>query len=153
MTDTFDPAECDTDTINELLREEEAAVEAYTRAAREIADEEVIAELQKIRDAHSRAVRELRDQLSEYREAQFALLAPAPPLPAAGGNSGEPHANLSALAAAEEERIRVYERALANPALHPSCRALVRTKVLTPCQKHAEELRALASGPGAPAAS
>ena len=61
-----EPHGCDTEALNALLRAEMSAVETYTQVLGKFDDQLVIADLQKIRDAHSRAVRRLREQLVRF---------------------------------------------------------------------------------------
>ena len=61
-----DPLACDTHALNALLRGEMAAVETYTLVLGTSDDQEMITDLQKIRDEHSRAVRLLRDHVVRF---------------------------------------------------------------------------------------
>src|SRR5215204_3604079 len=62
---THDKRACDTDALNCLLRCELSARETYTLAVAKLDDNELIAELQKIREEHGRAVRTLLDHVVE----------------------------------------------------------------------------------------
>lgn len=134
MTTEEQPFAGDLAAIHILLRDELAAVEVYTRLAIELADETVVAGLQKIRDGHSRAVRELRDcavELVAVLPEQAGVTTPGIPAPIP---------SLAVLRDAEQARVRAYEAALTSEAIPPSCHALIHTHLLPASRRHVEEL-------------
>jgi len=150
MTTTMhDPLTCDTTALNALLRGEMAAVETYTQALGLCGDDEMIADLQKIRAEHSRAVRVLRDQI-----VQFGGLPTESPGPWSGFASTVagfakvigPATALAALRQGEEHGISGYEAALENEDINPECHQIIRTELLAAGQKHVEELNRLLGG-------
>jgi hypothetical protein len=148
MSGTDDFRLCDTDALNALLRDEAAAVEAYTRALGHFSDPFVVADLQKIRDDHSRAVRELRDHVVQFGgepATDAGCWGAAAPTAAAAKAIG-PAAVLAALRQGEECAAIEYEGALGNDDLHPDCRRTIRAALLTACSRHAEELDRLLGG-------
>lgn len=145
---TFDPRNCDTDTLNALLRAEMGAVDAYTRALGNFDDERVIADLQKIRDEHARAVRELRDEVVRFGGKPAVSAGPWPAFVSNRTDArviGQATA-LTALREGEEHGMSEYEAALANDDVHPECQSAIRTHLLAACQKHIEELNRLLDG-------
>jgi hypothetical protein len=127
----------DLSAVHVLLRDELAAVEVYTRLAVELADEAVVAGLQKIRDGHRRAVRELRDcavELVAVLPEQVGVTAPGIPAPTP---------SLVVLRDAEQARIRTYEAAVTDDAIPPNCHALIHTHLLPASRRHVEALTRL----------
>lgn len=144
-TRSYEPRTHDTAALNALLRGEMAAVDTYTQAMGLFDDERLIADLQKIRDEHSRAVRELRDQVVRFGGAPAARPGPW------GGSTGAakalgPAAALAALRAGEEQKATEYEAALENDDVHPDCQRVIRSDLLAACHRHAEELDRLLGG-------
>jgi len=144
-----EPRECDTDTLNSLLRGEMAAVETYTQAMGKFDDLTVIADLQKIRDEHSRAVRVLRDHVVEFGGHPAESTGPWGAFTAAVTTSAKaigPATVLAALRQGEEYGISEYETALENEHIHPECQRAIRTDLLSACRRHIDELNRLLGG-------
>jgi hypothetical protein len=131
------------DALNALLRAEIAAVETYTLALKKFDDEEAIAELQKIRDEHSRAVRQLRDQVigSGGRPAEFAGACGT--FDTSDGKVIGPVTALTTLRYGEESEIGEYEAVLENDEVRADCQRMIRTDLLPACRRHVEELNRL----------
>jgi hypothetical protein len=144
-----EPRDCDTEALNSLLRGELSAVEAYTQSLGKFDDLMVIADLQKIRDEHSRAVRVLRDQIIHFggqpSESAGAWGAFTSAVTGAAKAVG-PATVLAALRQGEEHGISEYEAALENEHIHPDCQRAIRTDLLLACRKHVEELNRLLGG-------
>src|SRR5438128_558976 len=121
MNATIDePRRCDTDALNALLRGELSAVETYTRALGQFDDPLVIADLQKVRDEHSRAVRELRDLVVRFGGHPAESGGPRGTFVTTGttGKAISPATVLAALRQGEEHGISEYEAALENEQIH-----------------------------------
>jgi hypothetical protein len=151
MTTIGDLSVCDLDALNSLLRGEMAAVDTYTRAMDKFDDLEVIADLQKIRDEHSRAVRELRDLVIECgcrpadqtgASGAFAVATTA------AANAAGPATVLLALRRAEEHGSSEYGAALENVHMPPEALRVFGSDLLPACHKHIEELDRLLGGMG-----
>jgi len=142
------PRGCDTDALNTLLRIEIAAVETYNRAVAAVADELVIADLQKIRDEHSRAVRELRDRVVWFAGQPAEGAKPWDEFASVvrGVQVVAPARALAALRVGEEHGIGEYEAALENTDIHADCHRLIRTDILPVCRRHVEDLNRLLGG-------
>jgi len=138
-----------TEALNALLRGELSAVETYTHAMGTFDDEFVIADLQKIRDEHSRAVRELRDQVIRFggnpphHSEPWGEFASAV---ADGAHVTGPATALAALRLGEEHGASEYETALENADVPPDCQRMIRMDLLSACRKHVEELNRLLGG-------
>jgi len=146
---THDPHACDTDALNALLRGEMSAVETYTQAMGKFDDHLVIADLQKIRDEHSRAVRELRDHVVRFSGKPAESPGPWGAFTAAVTATAKavgPATVLAALRQGEEHAVGEYEAALENADIHPDCLRLIRADLLSACGKHIEELNRLLGG-------
>ena len=149
MNATSGEHECDTEAINLLLRGEMSAVDTYTQALEKFDDQLVIADLQKIRDEHSKAVRELRDHVIQFggRPAE-----PAGPwgtftsAVTAAAKAVGPATVLAALRQGEEHSVLEYEAALENEHIHPNCQRTIRTDLLSAGRKHIDELDRLLGG-------
>ena len=138
-----------TDAINSLLRGEMSAVETYTQAMSKFDDETAIADLQKIRDEHSRAVRLLRDHVVGFGAHPVEGSEPWGAFSAAvtgGAKAVGPAAALAALRQGEEHGINEYVSALENEGIHPDCQRMIRADLLPACRKHVEELNRLLGG-------
>ena len=150
MNATIDhPHGCDTDAINVLLRGEMSAVETYTNALGKFDDQLVIADLQKVRDEHSRAVRELRDHVLQFGGRPAESTGPWGTFTAAVTTAAKaigPATVLAALRQGEEHGISEYESALENEHIHPDCHRMIRVDLLPACRKHVEELNRLLGG-------
>jgi len=147
-TTLTDEQTSDTETLNALLRSEMSAVETYTEAMGKFNDQLVIADLQKIRDEHSRAVRELRDHVvrsggrpSDGPKAWGVFIS------AIGGEKSavSPATVLAALRQGEECSMSEYEAALEKE-MHPDCQRMIRTDLIMACRNHVEELNRLLGG-------
>ena len=148
-TTMHDPLTCDTHALNALLRGEMAAVETYTQVLGTSDDQEMIADLQKIRDEHSRAVRLLRDHVVRFGGNPVESPGPWSAFAAVvtGATKGiGPCTALAALRQGEEHGISEYESALENEGINPECHQLMRTDLLPACRKHVEELNSLLGG-------
>src|SRR5205809_2284422 len=111
---SYEPRARDTAALNALLRGEMAAVDTYTQAMGLFDDERLIADLQKIRDEHRRAVRELRDQVVRAGGTPVGL-GPSPSAGPRGATKAVgPAAALAALREGEERAATEYEAALEN---------------------------------------
>jgi hypothetical protein len=149
-TATDEPTPCDTDALNCLLQGELSAVETYTQALGKFDDQELIADLQKIRDDHSRAVRELRDHVIAFGK----LPADSSPGPwgaftaavTATTKAVGPATVLAALRQGEEHGRNTYTDALENDDIRPECHHTIRASLLTACNRHVEELNQLLGG-------
>ena len=142
-TATHEPHTCDTAALNLLPRREMSAVETYTHAMGQFDDPALIADLQKIRDEHSRAVRELRDHVVTFGGVPArgtgvwgTFTAAAAPTAKAIG----PATVIAALRQGEEQGIGAYEDALTNEMIHPDCHRNIRSDLLPDPHKHVEEL-------------
>lgn len=141
--------ECDTDALNLLLRGELSAVETYTQAMSKFEDQQVIANLQRIREEHTRAVQEWRERVVHFggtpSESSGAWGTFASAVTGTAKVIG-PGIVLAALKQGEEHGIGQYESALENPDIHPDCQQLIRTDLLPACRKHVVELDRLIGG-------
>lgn len=148
-TATHNPDTCDTGALNSLLRGEMSAVETYTQAMSKFDDQALIADLQKIRDEHSRAVRELRDRVVAFAgtpASDAGVWGAFTAAVTATAKALGPATVLAALRQGEEHGIAAYEDALGNDDIHPDCQRLIRGDLLPSCHKHVEELNNLLGG-------
>lgn len=144
-----EPRGCDTEALNALVRGELSAVETYTRALGAFDDPLVIADLQKVRDEHSKAVRELRDRVIQFGGQPAEAGDPWGPFAATGGAKAlGPATVLAALRQGEELGASEYEAALENEHIHPECLRLIRADLLTARRRHIDELNRLLGGSG-----
>lgn len=140
---------CDTDALNALLRGEMGAVDTYTHALGHFADPHVIADLQKIRDEHSKAVRELRDHVIQFggqpsdRAEQWGTATAAV---ATAAKAVGPAAVLASLRHGEEDAATEYAATLENDGIPPECHRMIRADLLPACRRHVEELDRLLGG-------
>lgn len=144
-----EPTTCDPESVNALLRGEQSAVETYTQAMGKFEDQELIADLQKIRDEHSRAVRVLRDQvigLGGVPSEGTGLWGTFAALVTGTAKVIGPATALAALRQGEEHGVSEYESALENEQVHSECHRLIRTDLLPACRRHVEELNRLVGG-------
>lgn len=150
MNATIDqPNGCDTDALNALLRGELSAVETYTRAMSTFDDLELIADLQQIRDEHSRAVRELRDRVVAFGGTPADSSGVWGAFTAAVGDGAEAVGAATVLAAlrqGEEYGATEYEAALENDGIHLECQRAIRADLLPAARRHVEELNRLLGG-------
>jgi len=139
-------AACDTEALNALLRGELAAVETYDQAMDKFEDQHVLADLQKIREEHARAVMQLRDKVTHFGgkpPAGSGLWAAFAAVVTAKGKPPGPATALSALRQGEEYGVNQYEDALKNEHVNPECKEMIRVDLLPNCRKHIEELNRL----------
>ena len=150
MNATIDePRGCDTDALNLLLRGEMSAVETYTQALGKFDDLLVIADLQKIRDEHSKAVRELRDHVIQFGGRPAEPTGPWGTFTSAVTATAKavgPATVLAALRQGEEHGISEYTSALENEHIRPECQRTIRADLLTASRKHIDELDRLLGG-------
>jgi len=138
-----------TEMLNALLRGEIAAVETYTQALAKFDDELVIADLQKIRDEHRRAVRELRDQVVQRGGNPLEGAEPWGEFVSATAGNGHPAGPATALAAlrlGEEHEVSEYESALESTDVPLESQRTIRVDLLAACRRHIEELDRLLGG-------
>jgi len=141
--------ECDIDALNLLLRGEMAAVETYTQALGKFDDLNVIADLQKIRDEHSKAVRELRDLVVEFGGRPAESTGPWGTFTTAVTTTAKAIGSATVLAAliqGEEYGISEYDAALENEHIPSDCQRAIRTDLLPAGRKHIDELNRLLGG-------
>jgi len=139
-------SETDLDALNALLRGEIAAVETYTQAIRKFENEQVIAELQAVRDEHSRAVRILRDQIAWFGGTPAHHSGVWGTVAAVVTGTAKvlgPATVLAALRQGEEHGLAKYDDALANENVHPDSLLVIRTELLPACAVHVSRLDAL----------
>ena len=142
-----DPRACDTAALNALLRGEMAAVDTYTQAMGLFDDDRLIADLQKIRDEHGRAVRELRDQVVRFGGTPAASPgAWGSATPTGAAKALGPATALAALREGEERTATEYAAALENDDIHADCQRAIRTDMLPACRRHVEDLNRLLGG-------
>jgi len=142
-------ATCDTDVLNMLLRGEMSAVETYDQAMGKLEDQHVLADLQKIREEHARAVHVLRDKVSRYGAEPTESTGPWGAVAAAiTGTTGAigPATALSALRQGEEHGVNEYEDALKNEDVNPECKEAIRVELLPRLRQHVDELNRLMGG-------
>lgn len=139
--------QCDTVALDTLLGCEMTAVETYTRALGQFDDEYVIADLQKIRDEHNRAVRELRDHMIQFggEPSDRADRGVADPVAGSAKAIGAA-AVLAALRQMEEHNVTEYEAALESDGIHPDCQRAIRVDLLAAGRRHIDELNRLLGG-------
>jgi len=148
MNATHDERGHATDALNCLLRCERSAVETYNLAVARLDDPLVIAELQKIREEHGRAVRTLLDKVVEVggHPASAAEVWDAFASVVADARVIAPTTALAALRQGEERVLAEYESALENEDVHPDCRRLILTGLLPTGRRHVDELNRLLGG-------
>jgi hypothetical protein len=140
----------DAEAVNALLRNELAAVEVYTQALALFGDDALIAELQRIRAEHRRAVCHLRDHLVDLgtRPADGGGVWGAFGSESAGAKAHGPATVLAMLRQGEENGITEYEAVLEGAELHPDCLRAIQADLLPACRRHVEELNRLLGGSG-----
>jgi hypothetical protein len=137
------------ESLNALLGNELAAVEAYDRAMACVEDQQVLADLEKIRDAHALAAELLRGQVLDRGARPAAGASPWGTVAAAvGGTTGAISLStaLWALCQGEEHAINEYENALEHDGLSGECLQLVRLELLPQKRRHLDELNRLMGG-------
>ena len=141
----------DIGALNALLRGEIAAVETYTQAIQKFDDPLLTAELQLIRDEHSRAVRILRDHIAGFGGEPVSgsgVWGTFAALVTGTAKVLGPATVLAALRQGEEHGIAKYDTALENDNLHPDCHLMIRTELLPACAAHVTRLNGLLGGLG-----
>lgn len=146
---THDKHPQETEVLNVLLRAEMSAVETYTQALGQFDDEAVIADLQKIRDEHSRAVRELRDEMIRIGGVPPTGSGPLGSFAPAAIEDKKvigPATALAALRLGEQHEACEYESALENADVPATVRGVIRRELLPACRKHVDELNRMLGG-------
>ncbi len=139
-------AACDPDALNALLRGELSAVETYDLAMGRFEDQHVLADIQRIREEHARAVVLLREQVTRSGGAPPAAPGPWSAFAALVGDAPgavNPAPALSALRQGEEHGVNGYEDALKNDAIDAGCKDLIRAELLPRGRRHVVELNRL----------
>jgi len=142
-----DDQECE--TLNILLLSELAAVEAYERTMSHIEDQQVLADLEKIRDEHVRAVTALRSLVLDRGDVPPKCTGPWSTVAVAvNGTAGmiSPTTALWALCQGEEHAINEYEEALHHDGLSVPSKQLIRLELLPRNRSHLEGLNRLMGG-------
>jgi len=140
-----DPAE----SLRNVLRCEMSAVEAYDKAMTRLEDEQVLADLQSIRDEHARAVEVLRVHVADMGVAQPNCTGPWTTVAAAvTGTAGmiSPTTALWALCQGEQHAVNEYESILRNDGLSTEGKQAIRVELLPRCRRHLDELNRLMGG-------
>jgi hypothetical protein len=141
---------CAAEAVNALLRSELAAVDVYTQALAIFVDDAVIAELQRIRAEHRRAVRHLRDNLVGLgvHPTDDGGTWGAFGTRVAAAKALGPATILAMLQQGEESSITEYEAALEEAELQLDCLRTIQAELLPTCRQHVEELNRLLGGAG-----
>lgn len=134
----------DTGAVNSLLRCELSAVDTYDQAMRSFEDQHVLADLQTIREDHSRAVQLLQGQASRVGEQQVESPGPWSAFTATSEMSKT--LGLAALKQGEQHAINEYEESLRNEGVKPECKKLIREELLPSDKAHVEKLDRLMGG-------
>jgi hypothetical protein len=145
-----------TETLNNLLRSEMSAVEAYEKAMARLEDQQVLADLQTIRDEHARAGELLRERVTDRGAEPSDPTGPWSTVAAAvAGTSGmiSPTTALWALCQGEQHAINEYEDALHHDGLDAGGKQAIRRELLPLLRKHIDELNRLMGGSDASGAS
>lgn len=147
LNHSTDDRECE--TLNILLLSELAAVEAYERTMSHLEDQQVLADLERIRDEHARAVTALRSLVLGRGEVPPKCTGPWSTVAVAvNGTAGiiSPTTALWALCQGEEHAINEYEEALNHDGLTTPSRHMIRIELLPRNRRHLEELNRLMGG-------
>lgn len=135
--------QCDTDTLNSLLRGEISAVETYQQAIGKFEGRPEIGDLRRIRDQHSEAANLLRDRVLHYggepSESSSVWGAFAALVTGTAKIFG-PGTALSALRRGEEHGISEYEKAITDGKLADECRSLIESQLLPALRRHIQQL-------------
>jgi len=137
------------DTINTLLLGELAAVETYDQAMEKLEDQHILADLERFREEHARAVRVLREQIVNHGGEPVECTGPWGAFAAVVAGTehiGSPATALLALRQGEEHGINGCEDALGNEAVAFECKEAIRTELLPRLRGHVEELNRLMGG-------
>ena len=135
---------CDTGALNTLLRCELSAVETYDEAMRSFEDQFVLADLEKIREDHSRAVTLLQSRVTQFGGQQIESPGPWSAFTATSDMSRT--LGLAALKQGEEHAINEYEESLRNEGVNPECKQLIRAELLPSEKAHVAKLDRLMGG-------
>ena len=130
------------ETLTSLLRAELSAVETYRGALERLDGQPVGAQLRQICVDHSRSVQVLRGLLLRHGETAPAASAGRGPDIAVRGDD-ELAATVHALREGEARQVEAYRRALADPALTPGVKAMIRSDLLRRSEGHVPTLEAL----------
>jgi hypothetical protein len=139
----------DSDSLHVLLRNELAAVEAYEKAMACLEDEQVLADLQTIRDDHARAADLLRGEVEDRGDDPPVSPGPWSTVAAAvAGADGaiSPTTALWALCQGEEHAINECKNALEHDGLSAECKQAIRLELLPQQRRHLDELNRLMGG-------
>jgi hypothetical protein len=135
--------QCDTDTLNSLLRGEISAVETYQQAIGKFEGRPEVGDLRRIRDQHSEAATLLRDRVLHYggepSESSSVWGAFAALVTGTAKIFG-PGTALSALRRGEEHGISEYEKAVTDGKLADECQSLIETQLLPALRRHIQQL-------------
>lgn len=134
MTPVMTPR-ADTDTLNDLLRSEIAAVASFVEALDRLEDEHPARDdLRRMRDGHQLAVGALRERVRRYGGLPLAAAAAWDLIVAA--EVVDPVDVLAALKQGEERGQAGYRAALEDDELAPECRNLIASELLPRCADH-----------------
>jgi hypothetical protein len=134
----------DPGALDSLLRCELSAVETYDQAIMQFEDAHVLADLQRIREDHARAVLSLRGKVAEF--GGQPMESPGPWSTFTTITEMSRTLGLAALKQGEEHTINEYEESLRSENVNPECKELIRVDLL-PCDKaHVEKLDRLMGG-------
>jgi len=136
---------CDTDALNAVLRSQMSAVETYDQAMTKFEDQHALADLQKIREDHARAVVLLREKAAQFGAMPVESSGPWTAFEAAVTGSGN-MLGYAALKQGEQQGINEYEEALKNEDVNPECKEMIRAELLPNAKMHVEELDRLIGG-------
>lgn len=137
------------ETLNTLLRNELAAVEAYEKAMSRLEDEHVLADLQTIRDDHVHAADLLRGEVEDLGDDPPDSPGPWSTVCAAvAGAAGaiSPTTALWALCQGEEHAINEYKNALEHDGLSAECKQAILLELLPQNRRHLDDLNRLMGG-------
>jgi uncharacterized protein (TIGR02284 family) len=148
MHTTMNPAmehlqECDTDTLNSLLRGEISAVETYQQAIEKFEGRPEVGDLRRIRDQHSEAASLLRERVVHYGgepSESSSIWGAFAALVTGTAKLFGPGTAISALRRGEDHGIAVYEDAIKGGKLADECRSMVETQLLPACRRHIQQL-------------
>ena len=149
MIDTSPQPNEGRESLSVLLRNELAAVEAYEKAMSCLEDEQVLADLQTIRDDHARAADLLLGEVEDNGDDPPESPGPWSTVAAAvAGAEGaiSPTTALWALCQGEEHAVNEYQNALEHDGLSAECRQAIRLELLPQHQRHLDELNRLMGG-------
>jgi Domain of unknown function (DUF2383) len=149
MTDRSHHPNEENETLNTLLRNEMAAVEAYEKAMSRLEDEQVLADLQKIRDDHAHAAEMLLGEAEDRGDDPPENPGPWSTVCAAVNGAAEaisPTTALWALCQGEEHAINEYKNALEHDGLSAECKQAIRLELMPQNRRHLDDLNRLMGG-------